>query len=85
MLGCGESEILSQTLGMNNRRRDGKLTKTVMFKAVATRADTAAVRGLVMLWMFIFLFKYFCFRILCKVSKYILFMQVKSALKVNLL
>lgn len=66
---------------MNNRRRDGKLTKTATFKAAANQAVIAAVLGLFMLWMFIFLNNVFCFRILCKVFKYILFMQVKNAYK----
>lgn len=49
-LGCSAVLIPDQTLGMYNRRRDGKLTKILRFKAAAAnRAGDTAVACFCML------------------------------------
>ena len=42
-LGCSAVLIPDQTRGIYNRRRDGKLTKILGFKAAAKRAVESAV------------------------------------------
>lgn len=48
-LGCSAVLIPDQTRGMYNRRRDGKLTKILGFKAAANRAADTAVACFFML------------------------------------
>ena len=53
------------TLGINSRRRDGEITKSVKLKAAVTGAKFALYTGLFKLLTFISVV-FYCFVILCK-------------------